>query len=556
MSPPLKDSDPEKWKYAFHIYIKHTLFEKYFKAWSKILGKGFKNIGYLDGFAGRGEYTKPKKYGSPLLALDTLTKNENYFDSCLCVFVEKDCKNFEVLTKLLNNKKDGFSTKIAVEPHNREFTQVLPEYLIHMGERPFFVFLDPFGFKGLPLRVVKEILIRGQNEVFITLMTRDINRFLHSDVHQKALIDLLGGEEYLDGLNNQEDVANRYATRLLKYARHVIHYQVGADEKYENIYYLIHVSNHFMGFKIMKDIMFNHGKEGQFAYKGIRDLKSNTLLTYVDPNREIKHIKDFLLRLFNGRTIAYGKVLEESYSKTIYIEKHYREALRELENEGRIIINRKGVKSHRGGFKDNYLITFSPKQDLMNFFSRIKPVKKEGLELEKAVRVGSRIKDILEPICKKIRIAGSIRRKKPFVKDIELVCEPKGSTRSKLNRIIENLAQKKKIKILKNGERYKQFILLDKNQKELIKVDLFIVLPPAQWGVILLIRTGSAEFSKRFVSEIKPKFRVKDGHLEELCHIKDELGERDVYLPVKTLTERSVFKTVHWNYIKPAKRIR
>jgi len=166
------------------------------------------------------------------------------------------------------------------------------------------------------------------------------------------------------------------------------------------------------------------------------------------------------------------------------------------------------------------------------------------------------IKSKISPACKRIRLAGSIRRKKSIVKDIELVCELKSTSQGKLNKILNNLVLKNNIKIIKDGDRYKQFVLLNIKQEELIKVDLFIVKAPAQWGIIYLIRTGSAEFSKRFVTEIKPNFRVKNGHLEELRRVKDGLGERKAYYTRQTPTERSVFRVVGWNYIRSENRVK
>ncbi len=43
------------------------------------------------------------------------------------------------------------------------------------------------------------------------------------------------------------------------------------------------------------------------------------------------------------------------------------------------------------------------------------------MELEKARAIAESLKDLLEPACEKVAIAGSIRRQKPEVKDIELL---------------------------------------------------------------------------------------------------------------------------------------
>ncbi len=47
------------------------------------------------------------------------------------------------------------------------------------------------------------------------------------------------------------------------------------------------------------------------------------------------------------------------------------------------------------------------------------------MQLDKALEIAEKTKELLAPYCERIEIAGSIRRKKPEVKDIELVAIPK-----------------------------------------------------------------------------------------------------------------------------------
>ena len=47
------------------------------------------------------------------------------------------------------------------------------------------------------------------------------------------------------------------------------------------------------------------------------------------------------------------------------------------------------------------------------------------MELTRARAIAEELKSQLEPACERIEIAGSIRRQKPFVGDIELLCVPK-----------------------------------------------------------------------------------------------------------------------------------
>jgi DNA polymerase/3'-5' exonuclease PolX len=47
------------------------------------------------------------------------------------------------------------------------------------------------------------------------------------------------------------------------------------------------------------------------------------------------------------------------------------------------------------------------------------------MELERAQIIANQVKEKLEPYCERIETAGSIRRRRPWVKDIDLVCIPK-----------------------------------------------------------------------------------------------------------------------------------
>lgn len=144
------------------------------------------------------------------------------------------------------------------------------------------------------------------------------------------------------------------------------------------------------------------------------------------------------------------------------------------------------------------------------------------MEYQKALEIANKWVSELAPFCEKIQIAGSIRRGKPEVKDIEIVCQPKnepvidmfGNEIAQFSALESYLSQVQNVRFVKNGEKYKQIRL-----PEGINLDLFIVTPPAQYGVILAIRTGPAEYSHWLVTPKRqgggcPSFlKVKEGAL-------------------------------------------
>jgi DNA polymerase/3'-5' exonuclease PolX len=120
------------------------------------------------------------------------------------------------------------------------------------------------------------------------------------------------------------------------------------------------------------------------------------------------------------------------------------------------------------------------------------------------------------------RVLGSVRRKKPEVGDIELLVEAKElEDPSVFRRNLEAmglLEAEPDVKGRKapNGPRYYKRILADYNGYPVkIQVDVFVCMPPAQWGVLELIRTGDAQFSHAMVTRLhKVGLKSENGVLQ------------------------------------------
>ena len=141
------------------------------------------------------------------------------------------------------------------------------------------------------------------------------------------------------------------------------------------------------------------------------------------------------------------------------------------------------------------------------------------MKLEQAQKIAQSLIEDLKLSCHRIEIGGSIRRNKPEVKDIELICIPvfdQFPTRqmslegdpitSFENLLFKRIAAKgEKYEIIKMGEKYAQIEVFDEHAtgtRQYIKVDVFTATFRT-WGYIFMIRTGPAEFSKWVVTELK-----------------------------------------------------
>ena len=154
------------------------------------------------------------------------------------------------------------------------------------------------------------------------------------------------------------------------------------------------------------------------------------------------------------------------------------------------------------------------------------------MKLKDAEKLAEQIMEQLWPFCDRLVVAGSIRRKKSEVRDVDFVLIPKPLLWS---RIISTLQRKMNAKVLKHGEKAAQLTING------INVDLYSATPET-WEPLLLIRTGSAEHNIK-LSMIARKKGMKLSHKGL---IKDE--------KIIASTEKEIFEALGIDYIPPEER--
>jgi|SRR3990167_7667591 len=156
------------------------------------------------------------------------------------------------------------------------------------------------------------------------------------------------------------------------------------------------------------------------------------------------------------------------------------------------------------------------------------------MKLSEAKVIADKYVEMLKPFCKRIEIAGSIRREKPEVGDIEIVCIRNTKYLRSFCNAVDTL---RKVKGTPLGN-YTQRIL-----PEGIKLDLFMCYE-VNWGLIYAIRTGSADYSHNVLATgwVKAGYNSDDGML-----FKDHR-----HIPV--YEEEDLFKLIGLKFVHPTKR--
>jgi len=162
------------------------------------------------------------------------------------------------------------------------------------------------------------------------------------------------------------------------------------------------------------------------------------------------------------------------------------------------------------------------------------------LDLKEAERIAAQVKAAVENQCDRIEVAGSIRRQKSKVHDIDFVVVTKNDAEwQKINEKLKNLKAKPNCS---GNNVIKAFLPC---QNDLFQVD-FYRAKPQTFGIHLLVRTGSADHNVWLASyAISKGMRIKysEGLIKEGSVIawEDEKGMFEALgLPYPLPPEREI----------------
>jgi three-Cys-motif partner protein len=363
-----KDSDPEKWDYPPHTKAKHDILSSYLDGWYPIMSKYNSRVLFLDGFAGRGRYNNGEE-GSPIIALKRLLDHHRFeymADSdFVFMFVEANRENARSLSDEIDDFKSGRRWPRNVVTHviNKPFDTTATEIIAYLEEQkaylaPTFAFVDPFGYTGMPMDLLTDLLDHPRTELFVNFMAGWVHRFITRDHQEKPMRELFGMdvEEVLadfDGTDRVEHIRQVYGRQLQEKAGfdHVQSFEM-KNKTGNTGYFMYHGTRHQLGVKLMKAAMWKVDPGGGYVFSD--RLADNDVLFVAEP--DLRPLRAALLALFPRRSVASIDEIEWStLLYTPYRETHVRSVLKPLESEGQITVSRPG----KWGFPKGTVITFN-----------------------------------------------------------------------------------------------------------------------------------------------------------------------------------------------------
>ncbi len=325
------------------------------------------SINYVDGFSGPGEYTGGEE-GSPLIAIRAIVERATPLAAkCTLTFIEADRSRYEYLAQkiagitLPNNVRAGcycdrFETIMTAELDRLE------------GEgnviAPAFVFIDPFGFSGVPMSLIRRIMNNPHCEVLITFIYEELNRFISLESLWPAATALFGNDEWRRVMNVTESRLREstlhgiYQTQLRAAAgiRHVLSFKM-KNRSNTTDYFLFFGTNHILGLKKMKEAMWNVDESGSFLFSDNTHNPSQPVLFQQEPDFGL--LKHLLLARFRGSAPTVGELEEYVLTETPFRETHYkRQVLKPMEQTEEIRVRCPRRDRRKGSFPEDCIIEF------------------------------------------------------------------------------------------------------------------------------------------------------------------------------------------------------
>lgn len=335
---------PTLWRIDPHTTIKHLVYRHYLGCWMGKVVQRFPRAAIVDGFCGPGEYEgEPRPPGSPIIIANTFLRHSHrarFHD--VAVFCQEHRKDRVAhLRGLVDALQPDPRLTIDVRPPGS-----FPEQLLELsrlahgadGRSPVLWILDPYNWEPVPFDVVAACLENKKDEILLTFFVDEVYRFKGSAAHERAITTYFGTDEWLPLRDLRDEGQCKRALIELYLAQirdrcntYVGHFSIGVKNLTPR-YAVIFATHHPAGMECWTPATWRIDRErGE-----IRTMKrpSDQLDLFAEEEKTPAERLADDLRIFSGSEVRWEVLLEAAGRTWNYLERHLREALDLLADEG------------------------------------------------------------------------------------------------------------------------------------------------------------------------------------------------------------------------------
>lgn len=355
--------------------VKAAIVAKYFWAWAKVITPAAKKaarprIAYIDLFAGPGRYSDGTT-STPVLILQRAIDDPDMRDMLVTIFNDRSGEHSKSLEDVIAAIDGIDRLRFKPQVSNHEVGEEIVKQFEQMKFVPTLFFVDPWGYKGLSLRLINSVLKDWGCDCIFFFNYNRINMGLPNDAVDEH-IDCLFGKDRADKLRSTlqgispEDRETAIVEELAQAlkglgGKYVLPFCFQNDEGTRTSHYLIFVSKHVRGYGIMKDVMARQSSKADqqvpsFTYCPA-DRKYPLLFELTRP---LDDLEQMLLTEFAGRTLSVQDIFDAHNVGRPYLLKNYQTVLKKLERES--TISAEPAKRKANTMAPAVLVTFPPKK--------------------------------------------------------------------------------------------------------------------------------------------------------------------------------------------------
>jgi three-Cys-motif partner protein len=350
--------------------VKARIVQKYFDAWARVIMPTARRldgkIAYIDLYAGPGRY-KDGSASTPLLVLEHAIADPGMSQMLVSQFNDANQNHTATLRSEIDKLAGIKNLKYMPIVTCGEIDEDAERFFNETRLIPSFSFVDPFGYKGLSLKIVNGVIKDwGCDCVFFFNYAR-INAGISNPAVERH-VDALFGEgraqklrERLPAMRPHEREAlilEELAQALKEMGGNfVLPFRFKNATGTRTSHSLVFVSKHFKGYEIMKDIM---AKESSVIEQGVPSLTyspaDESMPLLFSLSRPLDDLEGMLCETFAGQSLTMEDIYRRHSVDTPYIKKNYKDALLHLESNGRITAD--PAKRRKLTFADHVVATF------------------------------------------------------------------------------------------------------------------------------------------------------------------------------------------------------
>jgi three-Cys-motif partner protein len=357
--------------------IKTRIVTKYFGFWSgHMVGvlkrTGGKSLAYMDFYCGPGTF-KDGSPSTPVLILREAAKSPDLRERLVTLFNDKEQKHID---KLVENiaavpNIEGLANKPIVSCS--EVGKAFEDHFATTSIVPTFTFVDPFGYKGVTLKLLQAMLKDWGCDLVLFFSYNRINAALTNNIVEDHITALFGGKDRVAALVKSlegKKPAEREVHILESFSRalkdmgfkFVLPFSFMQPKRKRTSHYLIFVCKDKLGYKVMKEIMAKESSEndqGVASFGYVPALSEEQTPLLFELTRPLDELGALLLKTYAGKKMTTKEIYDDHNVDKPFTLKNYKDALKALLAEGKIATERVPKK---GTFADDILVEFPAKE--------------------------------------------------------------------------------------------------------------------------------------------------------------------------------------------------